>query len=75
MIITKGKSFPTIQEAMQTMFNRNTGNGPKRGYYVFKSHTVWFPKAAIPDGNGFGYRLSTNRMENIQPGNRRRQSV
>ena len=53
MRITKGTSFPTIQEAMQTMFNRETGNGPKRSYYEFKSgRAVWFPKAAIPGKDG-----------------------
>jgi hypothetical protein len=51
MKITKGTSFRTILEAMQTMFNKNTGSGHKRSYYVFKSHAVWFPKAAVVNGN------------------------
>jgi hypothetical protein len=53
MTITKGKSFRTIQEAMQTMFNRNIGSGQKPSYYVFKSGwAVWFPKAALPSTGG-----------------------
>ena len=50
MRITKGTRFRTIQEAMQTMFNRNTGSGPKPSYYEFNKsgRAVWFPKAAIP---------------------------
>jgi hypothetical protein len=53
MIITKGTSFPTIQEAMKTMFNRDTGSGQKPGYYVYQSGwAVWFPHAARPGANG-----------------------
>jgi hypothetical protein len=54
MLITKGTSFRTIQEAMLALFNKKSGCSSKHACYMFKTSklTVWFPKAARAGSGG-----------------------